>query len=173
MTPKLTVSAATVAACLSIPATIWSADPAHGQQPFEPTCAPFAIERHLDRIAFIDQGEEGVSVGDRQVLRFDLLSHDGALIGSQQVMATVVHGHMAGAYEMMIDGTVILDDGMVRVSTVGPLRDPADTSAASADTLQWAVDDGTGTFAGAFRTMTTSPRGDGAYDVDFEISCPG
>lgn len=172
MTPKLTVSAATAVACLSIAATTWSADPARAQQPFDPTCAPLAIERQLDRVTFIDQGEEGVSVGDRRVLRFDLLSQDGALIGSQQVMATVVHGHMASAYEMMIDGTVILDAGMVRVSTIGPLRDPADTSTASADTLQWAVDGGTGAFAGAFGTMTTTPRGDGAYDVDFEISCP-
>ncbi|MEM7445943.1 MAG: hypothetical protein AAF414_21655 [Pseudomonadota bacterium] len=141
------------------------------QQPTELACASFELERHLDRIAFIDHGDEGVSVGDQRVLRFDLTTQDGEAIGHQQVLATVVHGSLEGEHEMMIDGTAVFNAGLIRVSTIGPLRDPADTSTASADTLDWNVDGGTGVFIGAYGTMTTVPRGDGSYHVVFDISC--
>ncbi|WP_421725998.1 allene oxide cyclase barrel-like domain-containing protein [Bauldia sp.] len=139
------------------------------------TCAPFQAVSELDTIHFIDHGEDELSPGDQRVLKFMYFDTDGNRIGTQHTTTTVMHPHPedGDGHALMANAVLVFDAGTLRTSLFSQLRDPTDTSQSSVDPVEWVVLGGTGVFAGATGNTRPVPRGDGTYDVEIDIVCPG
>lgn len=147
------------------------AGPGHAQQ--ADACKPFKAIAHMDKITYHDHGEEGNSHGDRRILRWMLRDEQGeARIGTAHVVSTVLHAENKGEHPVMVDAIFAVDAGTIFTSILATLSDPSATDKSAETEQEWAVRGGTGAFAGVSGTLTTNPKGNGVYDVSFDISCP-
>ncbi|MEM7444712.1 MAG: hypothetical protein AAF414_15425 [Pseudomonadota bacterium] len=144
-----------------------------GSASAQSVCEPFDVVSNQDLISFVDHQDEGVTPGDMRILRWQISDLDGVPVAEFHVTTTVMHSDVEDAHPVSSDGTMVFDEGTLRVSTFIPLRDPSDTTASSVSALEWSVIGGTGVFSHASGTMTTTPNGQGVYDHAFEIHCPG
>jgi hypothetical protein len=135
-------------------------------------CKPFKATARLDKLTFHDHGEKGNSHGDRRILRWHLMHADSrARIGTAHVHSTVMHAETEGEHPMLVEGIFELDAGTIHATILAKSSDPSATDRSTDHEHEWAVRGGTGALAGVWGTLTTGPRGDGLYDVSFDISC--
>lgn len=137
-------------------------------------CTPFAAfsDGSERQVNYVDQGPDGLSVGDRRIGYRAVKSSDGAQIGHHSWINTVVFANPdTGIIRSFEDHVIRFDDGQVFFSVSNELiRLPSDTAKPSVPDHSGAVTGGTGSYARAQGVVDVSFEGT-AIEYGFDINC--
>jgi hypothetical protein len=139
-------------------------------------CEPFTVfhDHATHKRSFVDHGDQGPSVGDRQISSAPLRNAAGDVVGHLDVESTLVHGDDAGNGRLIADLVAQFPTGMIILKIPpSPYRHDFDDAskfpAPSADIARVIVG-GSGAFLGASGTVEVDHRDD-STEMKFNLSC--
>lgn len=139
------------------------------------TCKPFSVFSNNDdqKIAFVDHGVEGLSVGDRRIVYAPLHDAAGELVGHLDSETTHMHPDGEGNTRTSTEVTLQFPNGVITYKVV-PLQHVPDFNDTSGlvvpDALRF-VSGGAGVFAGASGAVDVE-RSDDSIELLVDVSCP-
>lgn len=147
---------------------------ASAQESSAPGCREMHLLQAIEDITYVDTGAEGPDAGDRRILRWTVTNLDGRRIGTFYVVTTVLEiaetGDIARA-----DGHVVFANGDLKVSVINTIADAANTNRSNEAPIEWAIEGGTGAFAGATGVLVNGPAGEpedlSNWTLDIYVRC--
>ncbi|MEM7446234.1 MAG: hypothetical protein AAF414_23140, partial [Pseudomonadota bacterium] len=137
------------------------------------TCGNFQVTLELNHIEYLDDGEEGVSAGDRRVGRFDIFSTSGEPAGDYFFASTTLPDSDTDGFREIGTARYSFENGTVAVSTFYTLADPSNTDRTVTQEFNYPVMGGTGDFVGASGNVHSAPGSDGLRLHTFDLACDG
>ena len=136
-----------------------------------PACGRFVVFAEIDKADVVDVPPEGYSPGDLGIVRNRLLNDDGSAAGTEFILGTAMR-ELDGNFVRHVSIQAMFANGTV--TSLGMLITPMDPPPDKVLKVPFvrSVTGGTGDFARATGTVTSTLLDDGRRQVVYDIVCP-